>query len=105
MPQFLYRIQATRLGMLGEGLTERESLIVGEHFAYLQDLVSKGVVFMAGRTLTTDERTFGIVVFAAESEEDALALVQNDPAVKQGIMEAELFPYRVSLWSSVTPRG
>jgi uncharacterized protein len=52
---------------------------------------------MACRTLTTDARTFGIVVFAAPSEEMAAELVHHDPAVQQGVMRAELFPFRVAL--------
>ena len=68
MQEFLYRIKPVRLGMLTEGPTEREAEIVSEHFSYLERLVAEGIVLMAGRTLNTDERTFGIVVFLAESE-------------------------------------
>jgi hypothetical protein len=32
MPQFIYRIQPTRLGMLTGGATEHEKKIIGEHF-------------------------------------------------------------------------
>jgi uncharacterized protein YciI len=103
MPQFLYRLQPTRLGMLTESPTDREASIVSEHFEYLQKLVAEGVVFMAGRTLNSDERTFGIVVFEAASESDAVALMENDPAVKLRVMKAELFPYRVALWSPKAP--
>jgi len=103
MPQFLYRLQPTRLGMLTEGPTDSEAAIVGEHFEYLQKLVAEGVVFMAGRTLNNDERTFGIAIFEAASEAAAVALMQNDPVVKQGVMKAELFPYRVALWSPKSP--
>jgi uncharacterized protein YciI len=103
MLQFLYRIQPTRLGMLTESMTDRETAIVNKHFEYLQKLVAEGVVFMAGRTLNADERTFGIVVFAAAAESAAVALMQNDPAVKLGVMKAELFPYRVALWSPKAP--
>jgi uncharacterized protein YciI len=99
MPQFFYRIQPTRLAMLTEGATEAEACIIGEHFNYLGKLVAEGVVLMAGRTLTKDEKTFGIVIFAAASEAEAGALMQNDPALKLGVMTAELFPYRVALWS------
>ena len=102
MPQFLYRIQPTRIAMLTEGPTEREKRIVDDHFSYLKDLLAAGRVLMAGRTLLADERTFGIVVFAAESEAEAEEIVSRDPAVSQGVMRAELFPYRVALWS---PRG
>ncbi len=86
--------------MLTGGATEPEKKIIGEHFDYLGKLVAAGVVFMAGRTLTADERTFGIVIFQAATEAEAVALMQNDPAVKFGVMKAELFPYRVALWSS-----
>jgi uncharacterized protein YciI len=103
MQHFLYRIQPTRLGMLTEGPTDREARIVGEHFSYLERLVAKGTVLMAGRTLNADESTFGIVVFLAESEAQARELVRNDPAVENGLMRAELFPYRVALWSRTGP--
>ena len=89
--------------MLTEGPTELEASIVNEHFEYLQKLVAEGVVFMAGRTQNIGERTFGIVVFEATTEASAMALMQNDPAVKLGVMKSELFPYRVALWSSKGP--
>jgi uncharacterized protein YciI len=100
MPQFIYRIQPARLGILTEKPTETEMKTIGEHFEYLQKLVAAGVVFMAGRTMTADEKTFGLVIFQAATETEAVALMQNDPAVKLGVMKAELFPYRVALWSS-----
>jgi uncharacterized protein YciI len=103
MPQFLYRVTPTRVAMLTDGPTEREASIVREHFQYLQRLLDERVVLMAGRTLNADERAFGIIVLVATSEAVAADLVQNDPAVKHGIMNAELFPYRVALWSPAGP--
>lgn len=95
--QFLYRIQPTRPAMLTEGPTDEEAAIVGEHFAYLQGLTAQGTVILAGRTLNTDESSFGIVIFNAETEEAAEAIVQGDPAVRGGVMAATVFPYRVAL--------
>lgn len=100
MKQFLYRIVPTRPAMLTEGRTENEARVVGEHFAYLKRLTDAGVVLMAGRTANDDASTFGIVVFLAESEDEAAKVMAEDPAVEQGVMRAELFPYRVALWSS-----
>jgi len=100
MSQFLYRIHPTRLGMLTKGPTEREAAIVDRHFAYLKDLMTKGKVLMAGRTLNNDASTFGIAILDAESENEAQAIMHADPAVAEGLMKAELFPYRVALWSS-----
>ncbi len=95
--QFLYKIQPTRPEMLSEGATEAESAITGQHFNYLKNLTERGVVILAGRTLNTDESSFGIIIFEAESEEAAQAIVDNDPGVNQGVMRAELYPYRVAL--------
>ena len=103
MSQFLYRIQPARLGMLTEGPTERETQVLGEHFAYLAGLTDQGTVLMAGRTLNSDERTFGIAILVASTSADAEAIMNDDPAVKHGVMRAELFPYRVALWSKSGP--
>ena len=88
--QFLYKIQPTRPAMLSEGSTEQEATIVGQHFNYLKDLTEKGVLLLAGRTLNTDESSFGIIIFEADSEEAAQTIVADDPAVRQGVMRAEV---------------
>lgn len=103
LQQFIYRIQPVRIAILTEGPTEQEAAVVSEHFKYLAKLVEVGVVLVAGRTLTKDERTFGIVIFVAPSESEARKLMNDDPAVKQGVMVAELFPFGVLLWSSKGP--
>ena len=97
--QYIYVIRPTRVGLLGEGPTDAESAVLARHFEYLERLVQDGTVLMAGRTLHSDERTFGLVVLAAESEARAEQVMREDPAVLEGVMTAELFPYRVSLWA------
>jgi uncharacterized protein len=94
---YLYRIQPTRPAMLSESPTAQESEIVGQHFAYLQKLTEQGTVLLAGRTLNTDPSSFGIIIFRAETEAEAQEIMQNDPAVVQGVMHAELFPYQIAL--------
>jgi uncharacterized protein YciI len=86
--------------MLVDGPTPHEAEIVSQHFAYLQNLTRQGIVYLAGRTLNTDPSSFGIIIFQAESDESARAIMENDPAVRLGVMRAELFPYRIALWSS-----
>ena len=98
-PQFLYRIVPTRLEMLVSGPTEREMQVIDAHFAHLQRLAAEGVVLMAGRTMDTGVHTWGIVVFTAPSLAEAQALMRSDPAIAQGVMHCELFPYRVAVWS------
>ncbi len=83
--------------MLSEGATPEEERIVEAQYNYLRSLTDQGVVILAGRTLNTDETSFGIVIFRAESEQAAQNIVAEDPAVKGGVMRAELYPYRVAL--------
>ena len=97
MQQYLYKIQPVRPEMLTEGPTETESQIVSDHFSYLKDLMERGVVILAGRTQNNDYSSFGIIIFKAESEEQAREVVRNDPAVKNNVMRAELYPYRIAL--------
>jgi uncharacterized protein len=99
MEQFLYRIQPVRNEMLTRGATETEARIVSEHFNYLKQLVDDGVVILAGRTQSTDYSSFGIVLFKAETIEAARAIMLNDPAVKNGVFRAELYPYKAALFS------
>lgn len=94
--QFLYRVQPTRPAMLAEGPTPREMEAVSRHFEYLQDLTRRDIVLLAGRTLNTDPSSFGIVIFRAASKDEARALMLADPAVQEGVMRAELFPYRIA---------
>lgn len=99
MTEYLYRIQPTRPEMLKDGGTTRENQIVQAHFDYLEALVADGTVTLAGRTLNTDPTAFGIVLLNAD-EDSAQSIVDNDPAVAQGLMRAELFPFRTALRSS-----
>ncbi len=97
--QYLYRIQPTRPEMLTHGPTEMEAEVTSQHYQYLKGLLEKGVLILAGRSLNTDESTFGIVILNAETEEIAREIVKNDPAVRESVMRAELFPYRVAFIS------
>ena len=103
--EFLYRLEATRAEMISIGPTEKESRALEEHFAYLEDLTERGLVLLAGRTVSLGAGTFGIVVFRAESESAALEIMEADPAVRDGVMRAELHPFRVALFAAQPPPG
>ena len=97
MEQFLYQLTPLRPDMLSEGLTDRENEVIESHFAYLSDLKDKGVVKLAGRTINTDASGFGVTIFEAEDEEAARLIMANDPAVKENVLAAKLFPFRIAL--------
>ena len=97
--EFIYILRPTRPEMLSKGPTSHESEVVGRHFQYLKGLCDDGIVLTAGRTLTDDERTLGLVIFRAANQEAADSLVAADPAVLEGVMSAEVIPFRVALLS------
>jgi len=97
MSEWLYYLKPARLEMVTEGSTPEEAEVVGRHFAYLKDLTEKGVMILMGRTQNNDESTFGIAIFEAEDEAAARTIMENDPAVKHGVMTATLYPYKVAL--------
>jgi len=94
--EFLYKITPARMGMVTEAPTEAEAAIVNQHFDYLQSLTDKGMMLLFGRTQNSGAATFGIAIFRAASQEEARSIMSNDPAVKQGVMRAELYEYKVS---------
>jgi uncharacterized protein len=96
MFQWLSMAKPTRLEMLRES-TPEEDEIIDQHLAYVEDLTHQGVIIMVGRTLNTDATGFGLTIFEAEDETAAREIMENDPAVKHGLMAATLFPYRVAL--------
>ncbi len=95
--QFLIRLQPVPRLVKAENWTDKDNQIVADHFLRLQQLLADGTLILAGRTLNEGETMFGIVILEAESEEEARRLMNEDPAVKKGVMTASLFPYRVAL--------
>ena len=94
--EFLYILKPVRIEMLTAGPTPQEVAILDRHAAYLRDLAKDGQALLFGRTQTADENTIGIVVLRAGSEAEAREMMANDPVVAGGIMDADLFPYRIA---------
>lgn len=94
--QFLYQLKLIPSLLDEASWTDKENSIVQHHFEVLQKLQEEGKLLLAGRTLNNDP--MGIVILEVDTEEEAVELMNNDPAVKEGIMEAQLFPYRVALY-------
>ncbi|MBD3408339.1 MAG: hypothetical protein GF411_19605 [Candidatus Lokiarchaeota archaeon] len=70
--------------------------IVSQHFKYLQELQSRGILIMAGRF---SDVLIGIVIFQCNDKEEANKIMEEDPAVREGIFHAELYPWRIALRS------
>jgi len=75
-------------------MSPKEKAVVDEHFEYLKKCLAERKLSLAGRCLNGE---FGIVIFHADSEKQAEDFMKNDPAIKGGVMTAELYPFRIAL--------
>jgi uncharacterized protein YciI len=93
MPEYIYIIHPYRQELAFHPTPEEEA-ILDKHFTYLQQAASDGIVRLAGPSL---DGIFGVVIFYAEDEATAERFMFDDPAVKGGLMVAELHPFRISV--------
>jgi uncharacterized protein YciI len=79
--------------------TAAEQSIVGEHFQRLIKMKEKGIVVLAGRMElpVSDPNMQGLVIFYAKDEKEATEFMMNDPAVKNTIMLAKVYPYGIAV--------
>jgi uncharacterized protein len=91
--EFVYIIKSKKENFIETGTAE-DFAIMSEHFLYLKELLKKNILIMAGPELNAK---FGLAVIETKNEDTAREIMNNDPSVKKGIMDAELYPYRVSL--------
>lgn len=89
---FIYVVRLVNSEMF-ETMSSEEEAVIEDHFDRLKQALAEGRLILAGPCL---DGKFGIVVFRAQSGEEAEEFMKNDPAVKKGIMTAELHPFRVS---------
>lgn len=54
-------------------------------------------MILAGRTLESGDKTFGLMIFEAPDEAAARAFAHSDSAVTGGLMTVALHPYAVAL--------
>ncbi len=97
LEQFLYVLRPGRPDMLSTGHTEEEMEVIGRHANYLRDLTDQKIVVLAGHTENSGDGTFGLVVLYAESRDSAAQVMGNDPAVKEGVLTAELHDFSIAM--------
>jgi uncharacterized protein YciI len=100
MPTYLYIVKLVHPDLF-EHMEPEQEKVMEAHFIRLQEGVEQGQVVLAG---PCTDGAFGIVIFEAQSEQEAEDHMLVDPAVVAGIMTAELHPFRISLMQN-RPRG
>jgi uncharacterized protein len=102
---FAYTLHPTRLAMLTDGATPEERTLAGEHWAYSQELLRRGVIVFAGRTMSATADSFALVVIRAPSLDAATAIAANDPAVRGSLFRMAIYPYQPMLMGPWPPEA
>ena len=82
---------------------DKDNAAVEAHFQRLQTMTEEGKVILFGRTQDTLPNghlvpdTTGLIVLEAPDRAAAEAVLNDDPAVKAGLMSGKVFSYRVAL--------
>jgi uncharacterized protein YciI len=95
--QFIYKLKLISRLYDENSWTDEDERIVTDHFIRLEEFMKRGIVILAGRTSDVISG-FGIVIFNASSIEEAKSFMELDPAIKHGIMNGELFEYKIALF-------
>ncbi len=100
MKEFVYTLTLIDRLFVEDNWTQKDEAIITRHFRNLVDLENKGILIMAGKTADLDPNTKGFVFLQAESEKEALKIMNNDPAILEGIMTGVLQEYNVALFNN-----
>jgi uncharacterized protein YciI len=97
MKEYIYLIHPLRHEFFDHP-TPLEEQVMEAHYKYLEQATSDGKVLLAGPCL---DKTFGVVVIRAKTDEGAREFMLNDPSVSNNVMMAELHPMKISLMNSL----
>ncbi len=74
----------------------RELGFAQEHVAYIKELADENKAYLLGRTTNVyDAEMFGVIVFEAASMEEAKKILEDDPLVKNNIMQGSVSPFSI----------
>jgi uncharacterized protein YciI len=96
MEQYVYFVQPPR-PTFAEDATPDEEQIVSRHYFYLANLLEERRLLLAGPCLDAYR---GIGVLEAGDEESAREIVDDDPAVVEGLFTADLHPFKALFFTA-----
>ncbi len=79
-----------------EDMTLEEADIMKKHAVYWKDMAGRGFTLVYGPVLDP-KGVYGLGIISVESEEQANSLLADDPAVKPGLVKAEICPMLATL--------
>jgi uncharacterized protein YciI len=78
-------------------MTPEEKATMGRHMNYVRNLFADGKILLGG---AATDGAVGILIYRVNSEEEAMHLFDNDPAVLEDIGYPELHPFHIGILST-----
>jgi uncharacterized protein YciI len=100
---FVYKLIPPRPTFGAGDMTEAEAAIMEDHAAYWTQHLASGVAIVFG-PVTDPAGNWGLAVVEADTEADALALRDADPAITSGLASVEIYPMPVAVTREDLPR-
>ena len=94
MAHWIYFVRPPRENFVATITGEEAAVMGGAHSAHLARLLEQGTLVLAGPTFGPGMND-GIAVIEAETEDEARAVMESDPAITSGLMTGELRPMRI----------
>jgi uncharacterized protein YciI len=94
MKSFFIRLIPPRSTFL-QDMTDAERKLMADHAVYWKDLFDKGVCVFGGPVLDP-KGVYGVMAVRAASEDEARALIANDPSVKAGLNHFDVAEMRIA---------
>lgn len=96
---YYVKLLGTRPGWPAD-MTDDEKRIMEEHYLYLKDQTARGKVLLAGPV----NSEFGLIVLEVKSEDEARAIMAEEPSVVQGVHTYEMVPMSAALMAYHVPQ-
>ena len=83
MPYILCKLRPPR-PTFDRDMNEAEEKVMQKHIGYWASLADKGIVIVFG-PVSDPSGAWGVAIVEVESDADARAITNNDPAIKSGL--------------------
>lgn len=77
--------------------SEQHDELIMKHCEYLKEYFDKNIVIFAGPSWEENEDHFAIVVLETESKEEAIKIMDNNPAVSEQVLTSHVTEFNVFL--------
>ena len=99
MKIYIYKLNLIDRLLTKEQWTEKDNAILERHIAHFDRMMKEGTLLLAGKTEGLDETTYGLCLFMANNYNDAVTIMECDPAISEGIMTGCLHEYSLSFFN------